>query len=334
MWIEIFKTGTHTDSAGKTETYTEETLDKIAEVYNERISNAKSEEAPLVKGHPQTDEPAYGWVERLARRGNVLVAKLKDITQDLRDEVKKGLYKKVSMAVYPDLMLRHVGLLGAVPPAVKGLRNVAFDECTEFIEYSAEDFALLNDNNNCDYLQCKKYNEEIVQKINQLEKKIEQLNDESIKIKLENEILKKESRLKEFREFANSLIDNHECPIITPAQSDDLIDLLEIAYRQDAKDELISKSSASEQLSSFSESSYNVEKVKRFFSGLKPQFSQKEFAVKGKSAVLQNDFKATVNIQPDRLQLHKRAQELQDDAPGLSYEEAVTIAQKEVLLSL
>ncbi|MGA2296016.1 MAG: hypothetical protein ABSG15_00525 [FCB group bacterium] len=118
MWLEIFKTGNQTDSSGNLEAYTEEKLDKIAEIYNSKVQESSSYEAPLVKGHPASSEPAYGWVERLARRGNTLLAKIKEVSPELVEQVKKGMYKKISMSIYKDMLLRHVGLLGAVPPAV------------------------------------------------------------------------------------------------------------------------------------------------------------------------------------------------------------------------
>jgi hypothetical protein len=42
--------------------------------------------------------------------------------------VRRGLFKKRSAAFYNDGTLRHVGFLGAMPPAVKGLADVAFAE--------------------------------------------------------------------------------------------------------------------------------------------------------------------------------------------------------------
>lgn len=67
MWIEIFKEGTHTDSSGQSESYTAETLEKIAMLYNEKVDESLAFQAPIVKGHPKANEPAYGWVERLAK---------------------------------------------------------------------------------------------------------------------------------------------------------------------------------------------------------------------------------------------------------------------------
>lgn len=135
MEIEVFKTGTWTDSAGNARTWTDADLDEIVRKYNEQSEH----EAPLVIGHPKDNAPAYGWVERLERKGSTLYAKLKDLVPEFVDAVKKGLYKKRSISLYPDMTLRHIGFLGAMPPAVKGLADVAFSEAEavtiEFADY-------------------------------------------------------------------------------------------------------------------------------------------------------------------------------------------------------
>ncbi|NTU41675.1 MAG: hypothetical protein HGA78_01205 [Nitrospirales bacterium] len=123
MQVEIFKTGTHTDSAGRSRTWTEADLDTIVARYN-----PSEHEAPVVIGHPQDNAPAYGWVEGLKREGQTLYATFKDLVPEFVEVVKKGMYKKRSISLYPDLTLRHVGFLGAMPPAVKGLADVAFAE--------------------------------------------------------------------------------------------------------------------------------------------------------------------------------------------------------------
>jgi len=115
-WFEIFKVGTHTNSAGDTREWTLEDLEKIASSYD-----PKNHEAPIVIGHPEHDSPAYGWIEALKVEGDRLLAKPKQLIEDFKEWVRAGRYKKVSMALYPDFTLRHVGFLGAVPPAVKGL---------------------------------------------------------------------------------------------------------------------------------------------------------------------------------------------------------------------
>ena len=122
-WFEIFKVGTHTDSGGDTREWTLKDLEKIASSYD-----PKNHEAPIVIGHPELDSPAYGWIEALNREGDRLLAKPKQLIDEFKDWVRQGLYKKVSIGLYPDLSLRHVGFLGAIPPAVKGLAAVRFEE--------------------------------------------------------------------------------------------------------------------------------------------------------------------------------------------------------------
>jgi cation transport regulator ChaB len=120
-WIEVFATGEWTDSAGNTKEWTLDDLKEIASLYD-----FKTQPAPIVIGHPETDSPAYGWIEALKIEGEKLLAKPVQLVEEFVDWVKRGLYKKISVAIYPDLMLKHVGFLGGVAPAVKGLKPVAF----------------------------------------------------------------------------------------------------------------------------------------------------------------------------------------------------------------
>lgn len=121
-WFEIFKVGKHTDSSGTVKEWTEKDLDKIVAQYN----GQKEHEAPIVVGHPADNSPAYGWIEKLKRVGDTLLALPKQVVAEFAEAVKKGMYKKRSISLYPDGTLRHVGFLGAVPPAVKGLEDIKF----------------------------------------------------------------------------------------------------------------------------------------------------------------------------------------------------------------
>jgi hypothetical protein len=123
MWVEIFKTGVHTDSNGNTRTWSKQDLDHIASRYNPTVH-----EAPVVIGHPKENAPAYGWVESLKREGDTLFANLKDLVPEFVDLLKRKLYKKRSVSIYPDISLRHIGFLGAKPPAVKGLADIEFSD--------------------------------------------------------------------------------------------------------------------------------------------------------------------------------------------------------------
>lgn len=120
-WIEIFRAGRHTDSAGQTRDWTAADLATIARQYD-----PAHHEAPIVLGHPAHDAPAYGWIEALKVEGDRLLAKPRQLAAEFVQWVRDGKYKKVSIALYPDLTLRHLGFLGAMPPAVKGLAPAAF----------------------------------------------------------------------------------------------------------------------------------------------------------------------------------------------------------------
>lgn len=122
-WIQVFRTGRHTDASGDEREWGKTDLDRIVSSYD-----PQRHEAPVVIGHPEDSAPAFGWVEALKREGEILYAKLKDLVPEFVDMVRRGLYKKRSIALYPDLTLRHVGFLGAMPPAIKGLEDVRFQE--------------------------------------------------------------------------------------------------------------------------------------------------------------------------------------------------------------
>ncbi|KHS86766.1 peptidase [Pectobacterium aroidearum] len=133
MPLHIFKSGTHTDMHGTKLPFTPADLAACAAAYDPSVH-----EAPMVIGHPKADAPAYGWVASLSTSGGDLLAEPKQVDPQFAELVDAGRYKKVSASFYlPDspnnpkpgtLYLRHVGFLGAQPPSIKGLRQVAFNE--------------------------------------------------------------------------------------------------------------------------------------------------------------------------------------------------------------
>ena len=116
-------------------------------------------EAPIVIGHPKTDDPAYGWVGKLSLGvDNTVLAQPKQIVTEFAEWVNQGLYKKISASWYgksnPDnptpgqLYLKHVGYLGAVPPVIKGMPDSSFSESDGeviTIEFSEAEFADYDD---------------------------------------------------------------------------------------------------------------------------------------------------------------------------------------------
>lgn len=125
-WVEIFKGGKQVDSVGR-EHDGDAVIDRAMATFN-----AAEHEPPAVIGHPALNAPAYGWVNDIKKDvvdgTNRLFAQFHQVVPEFADMVQRGLFKKRSAAFYPDGRLRHVGFLGAMPPAVKGLADMAFDE--------------------------------------------------------------------------------------------------------------------------------------------------------------------------------------------------------------
>lgn len=136
--IEIFKAGKRPDAHGTVVEITPADLQQVVDAYD-----VAYHEAPAVIGHPTMEAPAYAWVKGLQLDGDVLKAELDQVHPEFAEMVTDGRFKKVSASFYlansPDnpkqgsLYLRHVGFLGAMPPAVKGLRNPEFSESEQGI---------------------------------------------------------------------------------------------------------------------------------------------------------------------------------------------------------
>lgn len=127
VWLPVFKVGEHTDSGGHTDEWTIDDLNRIVELYNNQPAE-QYHQAPITKGHPENDEPSYGWVGELKRVGPVLYARFEDVDPQFLADVRAGKFRYRSIALYENLLLRHIAFLGAVPPAVKGLGPALMNE--------------------------------------------------------------------------------------------------------------------------------------------------------------------------------------------------------------
>ena len=141
-WIEIFRGGKQVDSAGKVHDG-DELIAKALQTFDPSVH-----EPPIVIGHPTTNAPAYGWVEGLKAEVvngvKTLYIKAKQVVPEFKAMVEKGLFKKRSASFYPDGRLRHVGFLGAAPPAVKGLADLKFGD-EEDITFEFEEGSYVKD---------------------------------------------------------------------------------------------------------------------------------------------------------------------------------------------
>ncbi|WP_435608489.1 peptidase [Pseudomonas knackmussii] len=130
--LPILPAGSHVALDGRPVEFTEAALREIAETYNPALH-----EAPLVIGHPKLNAPAYGWAKSLEVRDGMLYAEPHQVVPEFAEAANRKMYKKRSASVYLPTTpgnpvpgkhyLRHIGFLGAVPPAIKGIPDVALD---------------------------------------------------------------------------------------------------------------------------------------------------------------------------------------------------------------
>ena len=121
-WMDICRTGTFPGLAGEV-TLTEADLDEMT------AAHATQDPVPVVLGHPETDDPAVGWIAALRRTGDRLQARLERLDPGFRADVLAGRYGPRSIAAEKRITgwtLRHVGFLGAQNPAVDGLVPTRF----------------------------------------------------------------------------------------------------------------------------------------------------------------------------------------------------------------
>ncbi len=305
MHIEIFRTGKHIDSLGRIDEYTEKSLDDIAAKYNIKVAGDISQRAAIVKGHPKTDDPAFGWVEYLMRKGEKLYAKVIDLDENFRKELMAKKYTRVSISLYPDLTLKHIGFLGAAHAAVNKLNPVEFNEINDDsanqIKYQSIYF---------DFAEAKTDDENPNESFDEKLQKLEELVSQYSNI-INN--YEKEIRIDNFRNYCNSMIMSNDKSGYPPAYVKYLTDIMEMAHNADTQQGIENYT-------------VNSDLVKEFISLLSNTVKVNEFK---KSEVTKEDAAknfAGKNIDSARLELHLEAMNLMKKRPELSYNEAVIAA--------
>lgn len=127
--IEVFR-------AGQIPELNEAVMREVVDNYD-----PSDQEAPLVLGHPEDNQPAYGWIKQVFTKGKRMFAAVDEIDPAVTDMVRKGAYKHVSVSFYTPTAtqsplpgkwcLRHVGLLGAEAPAIKGMEKLQLAELSD-----------------------------------------------------------------------------------------------------------------------------------------------------------------------------------------------------------
>lgn len=295
MLIEVFSSGKHRDSKGRTIAYGDDSISEIVNSYNKKITEDVSYMAPIVKGHPADDAPAYGWVEYLVKKGKKILAKVKNMDPQLKDELKSGKYKKVSIALYPNNLLKHVGFLGAASPAVKGLNPAQFSDTDEYICYE-DDFLEYSENDE---------NQLIKNRIKELEDKVKYY--EELISEIDND-----KKAIEFRDYCNSFINKNGRKGIKPIYVKYLTDIMFMADKLDSDCEI----------------KHNSDIVREFIEQLADTADTSEFiGISTGQKSVQNIFEGR-NVNENRMNLHIKALEFMKSNPTFSYNEAVNAAIK------
>lgn len=129
--IHIFKPGRHTPMRGPAISFGASDLEATVQAYD-----PAKHRAPICKGHPEHDAPAFGWIEGLSLVDGDIEATPAHVDPAFAAEVKDKKWRNVSAAFFrPDSpqnpvpgvwYLKHVAMLGAWPPGVQGLREPGF----------------------------------------------------------------------------------------------------------------------------------------------------------------------------------------------------------------
>ena len=326
--FEIFRTGTHTSLNGQTKDFSETDLDTIASSYD-----PQQHEAPIVIGHPETNAPAYGWIDKLKRVGDRLIAFPKQVSNEFAELVKTGAFKKRSISITPDLQLNHVGFLGAAAPAVKGLKDVEFSENPDELEFASFEFdpVTLSEVEGEPDLEP---NNETVEQVNnhsQLSAQLAQFSNEIASLKtslmqfadkgLNKEDLDKiHQRIAELRfsmqtnEFELMLNEKLAYGSLTPAMKNKILKIVGFLQKQNFASSDFSSTDFSKQVNSMF-----TELVETF-----PQLNlNSDFATKEKKTDLKtdDDFEG-FEIDSDQLKVHKQALSISKEK-NISYLAAV-----------
>ncbi len=340
--FEIFRTGTHTSLNGQTKDFSETDLDTIASSYD-----PQQHEAPIVIGHPETNAPAYGWIEKIKRVGDRLIAFPKQVSNEFSELVKTGAFKKRSISITPDLQLNHVGFLGAAAPAVKGLKDVEFVENVYELEFSSFELEEFEDYDETVHSHTEHsrsvndFNNEAMSQSNnhsQLSAPLEQFSNEIASLKtsllqfsekgLNKEDLDKiHQRIDELRfsmqtnEFELMLNEKLAYGSLTPAMKSKILKIVGFLQKQNFASSEFSSTDFSKQVNSMF-----TELVETF-----PQLNlNSDFATKEKKTDLKSDddFEG-FEIDSDQLKVHKQALSISKEK-NISYLAAVKeVAGKE-----
>lgn len=161
--VEIFRVGKW--RGNRVVDVTESDLDDMVSSFNDLTEKVEGFRPHLKLGHDENQRffggrkgsPSLGFVEKIWRHGDKILANFSNVPDALIDLIKNGRYNSVSIEVVPTVdfegntfksVLLAVALLGAELPAVKGLKDLAlslFQKTEKVYEFGGESVILFQE---------------------------------------------------------------------------------------------------------------------------------------------------------------------------------------------
>lgn len=317
-FFEVFKAGTYPQG-----TFTQEEVDALAQNYDPQFC-----EAPVTLDHEQKG-PAYGWVSELKAENGKLKASFKDLSSELKEFVKSGKYKKISVEIYRNLdgkqpYLKAVSFLGASIPQVKGMTPVEFKEGeadTFIFETAGETDIKPQENGNTTIIKSDSAdNEETFKKLAEAKETISKMQEQIAQMnvsiaKLENnasayqeaqaELLKLRNEITQnkFEQFLNQKVNEGH---LTPSQKDLSLKIL----------------MSLENVKQFSEQDSQVDAFKDLINSLPKQIEFQEVVKKDKVSDAAEEAEKFANADEESLEIFKQAKALAQ-REGIPFKDAL-----------
>lgn len=316
-YFEVFKAGNYPQ--GK---FTQAEVQELAKNYDPSFC-----EAPITLDHEQKG-PAYGWVDKLKEENGKLKATFKDLSDDLKEFVNKGKYKKISVEIYRELegkkpYLKAVSFLGASIPQVKGMQAVEFKEGESDVYIFEAEVEENNDAEEIENLkstiadlkgQVAKFKED-AKKNTEIKSLKEQVKDLTIELaKFKDEAAGKDELAKELKEIKenlrtkdfNEFIEQHISQgILTPANKDAVFSIL----------------CDLDNIKKFDATSDSIDTFKSFISALPKQVEFNEIAKK-KATKKEDEALKYADADEESLEIFKEAKALAE-AENITFKDAL-----------
>ena len=313
--LEVFRAGDYGDKGS----YSQDDLDAIAGDYDPELH-----EAPVTLDHARSG-PAYGWVKKLFRRGDRLVAKIRNLSEEFAGWLEKGAFKKPSVELYRKFestgrpYLRALSFLGAAPPEVKGLADPEFADHGEYVQLDLIELAKQKEGESSSKPSDRETGEQEFQEQGHAFPSVDELRRERERLSEELSTLRRQKRRAEMEAFCEKL--RNEGRILPAWEEQGLTEFLMLL--EDRESAYFSEG----------EEITPLEWFRNFLQNLPPQVNFGEEAGEESSpAMLEGTLPrdaGDVVVSPESVDVHAKVLAYRERHPEASYARALTRVSRE-----